>query len=791
MSGTRRRALAAGLLAGALAGAPAGAAQTVITAVDGPDALAAAVAAAASGDRIVVRGGEHRGPIVIGVPLELLGEGAPVVDGGGRATVIAVGAPDVTVRGLTIRGSGLSLDQENSGIAADDAPRLRVLDNRLEGVLFGIYLRRSPGATVEGNHILGAALDAPRRGDAIRVWYSDDVTLRDNEITGARDVVLWYSKRLEVLGNRVTGGRYGLHFMYCDDAAIRGNLLQGNSVGAFLMYSRRLRLAHNTIAGNHGPSGYGVGLKDMDDAELLDNQLVGNRVGVYLDNSPRDQGSTTLLVGNLLAANDIGISLLPNVERATFEGNSLVENRQQVEIAGGGGDPAANLWRGNHWSDYVGFDADSDGRGDLPYRSERLFEDLADRHPALRLFVASPATRALDLASRAFPIVRPQPRLEDLEPRLAATRPAGCPPLERPAGVPLAPIGGGLALAALALLSSPRLALRVAGTSGRGGRGARAAPARRREPAGEDGSDDPPTDAEPLVSVRGVTREFGRLRALDDVSFEIRPGESVALWGPNGAGKTTALRAVLGLLPVAGRVRLAGLDPRRHGSRARRHVGFVPQEVSLQADLRVAEILELHARLRRVPRERIPRIASAVGLEGRDRQRVGELSGGLRQRLAVGLALLSDPPLLILDEPTANLDAAARSDLVALVRRLHRQGKTLLFSSHRPGEVLALAGRVLRLEAGRLVEDGEPGEVLLDGREAELWLRIADSQFEAAGRALEESGWAPRAMGRHWVVVVASQHKARPLEHLVTRGISVLDFELEVSERPSGTRGRG
>src|SRR5581483_10170514 len=109
----------------------------------------------------------------------------------------------------------------------------------------------------------------------------------------------------------------------------------------------------------------------------------------------------------LLAAGEVGIRLLPNVGGLSVTGNAFVENQQQVEVAGAGGDPAANLWRDNHWSDYAGFDADGDGIGDVPYRSEKLYEQIVDRRPELRLFALSPAVPAIDFAARAFPLDTP------------------------------------------------------------------------------------------------------------------------------------------------------------------------------------------------------------------------------------------------------------------------------------------------------------------------------------------------------------------------------------------------
>lgn len=424
------------------------------------DLLPQALAAAAPGDVLVVDGGVLYGSLHIDRPVTLVGRNKPVLDGQDEGTVVIITAPQTTIEGFVIRNSGDSLDQENSGIVIE-APDVTVDGNRFENTLFGIYLREAHGSKIRNNVITGKDLPVPRRGDAIRIWYSKDVTVSGNRAQDGRDVVLWYSERLTVVRNDVSNGRYGLHFMYCDDALIAENRLLDNSVGAYLMYSRRMTMRHNTIAGNRGPSGYGIGLKDMDDAHVIENQFLDNRVGAFLDNSPREIDSVGLFQGNVFAYNDVGVELMPAVSRNQFTANSFVDNEEHVALAGGGA-PGANRWTvdgvGNFWSNYAGFDADGDGFGDVTYTSQRLFEDLMGREPALRLFLYSPATDALDFAARAFPIVRPQPKLEDRNPLMRAREVDSAPPIPSPS-TNLAWFGLVIILVPLAigLMALPRL----------------------------------------------------------------------------------------------------------------------------------------------------------------------------------------------------------------------------------------------------------------------------------------------------------------------------------------------
>lgn len=402
----------------------------VVTSQGTYDSLSEALAQAKEGEKIEVYGGVYKGPLVVDRSVELVGYDWPVIDGGDQGTVVKITSPDVTLRGFVIRNSGDSLDQENSGLAIE-APGAVIEGNRLEDTLFGIYLREAHGSTIRNNDITSMDLEVPRRGDPVRVWFSNDVLVEGNKINKGRDVVLWYSERLTIRDNEVSEGRYGLHFMYCDDAIIENNLLMNNSVGSFLMYSRRLHLVGNTIAYNRGPSGFGVGMKDLDDAVVENNLFLDNRIGAHLDNSPREINSIGLFEGNVFAFNDIGVNLMPSVRHNTFVNNSFVDNEQQVGIAGGGGRSEDNIWtvdrQGNYWSDYVGYDGDADGLGDVPYKSEKLFENLADQDSSLRLFLYSPVEQAIDFAARAVPFVKPHPKMMDEAPLMDPVMPPGLP----------------------------------------------------------------------------------------------------------------------------------------------------------------------------------------------------------------------------------------------------------------------------------------------------------------------------------------------------------------------------
>jgi ABC-type multidrug transport system ATPase subunit len=284
-----------------------------------------------------------------------------------------------------------------------------------------------------------------------------------------------------------------------------------------------------------------------------------------------------------------------------------------------------------------------------------------------------------------------------------------------------------------------------------------------------------------MIEVTGLTKQFGALTAVDHLSFQVAAGEAVALWGANGAGKTTAIRCVLGLMPFEGEIRLDGLDVSRNGKQARRRIGFVPQELTFHDDLTVAETITFYARLKKVPggtdfSELLDRLALSPHID----KPVRDLSGGLKQRLALALALLADPPILVLDEPTSNLDIRAREDFLGLLHELKLGGKALLFSSHHLDEVTHLADRVLLLEAGHLVVDAPPYELEERlGWQSTLHLYLQATTIDPVLDILTASGLAVSRNGRGVRVQVAPGEKGKVLRTLHEAGYEVEDFAVE------------
>ena len=248
-------------------------------------------------------------------------------------------------------------------------------------------------------------------------------------------------------------------------------------------------------------------------------------------------------------------------------------------------------------------------------------------------------------------------------------------------------------------------------------------------------------DASPLVHARDLVKRFGSFVAVDGVDFDIAPGEAYGFLGPNGAGKTSTMRMIACMSPVSdGILRVLGMDPACQGAEIRGRIGLVPQEDTLDLELTVLDNLLVYGRYfdlpRKVIRERAEQLLEFTQLSERAHDKVEPLSGGMKRRLTIARSLVSEPDLLILDEPTTGLDPQARHLLWDRLYRLKQQGVTQVITTHYMDEAEQLCDRLAVMDRGRFAAEGSPRELIgrFSTREV-LELRFASERNEdVAGR---------------------------------------------------------
>jgi Cu-processing system ATP-binding protein len=282
------------------------------------------------------------------------------------------------------------------------------------------------------------------------------------------------------------------------------------------------------------------------------------------------------------------------------------------------------------------------------------------------------------------------------------------------------------------------------------------------------------------VEIRNVVKRFGKVEAVRDVSFTLPEGETVALVGHNGAGKTTLMKLMLGLIrPTEGKLTVLGDDPAAGEFSARRRLGYLPENVAFNAALTGRETLAFYARLKREPAQSATALLERVGLTHAADRRVGTYSKGMRQRLGLAQALLGEPRVLLLDEPTTGLDPALRHSFYEIVEKLRGHGATVLLSSHALTELEERAGRVIIMNRGIKVADGTLDELRRVARlPTRIRLKVTDAGLANVPDWLGPlGGW--RRMNGHMVEIDASpESKIEVLRRATDAGAPVEDLDV-------------
>ncbi len=373
--------------------------------------IQAAITQAAAGDTVRVARGVYRENLRITKPLQLIGEDRPTLDGSGHGDIIRVASPDVSVAGFILADSGHDLEAQNAGIYIQPGShRARVSACDFSYTLFGLWIEKADGVRIERNLITGKRdLDSSQRGNGIQLYNTHGARIEGNHISFVRDAIyVDVSHDAVFRGNRMHHSRYGTHYMNSYRNLWEDNDSYYNRGGLALMEVRDQVVRNNRAWGN---TDHGIMLRTIQDAVVENNVVAGNGRGFFIYDAEYNT-----LRGNLVVDNQVGVHLWAGSVRNEVEGNDFIGNREQVRYVASR-DETWGARSGNHWSNYLGWDRNGDGRGDVPYEANDLVDRLAWRHPLVKLLLASPAIQTLRLISRQFPLLR-APSIVDPQPRM-------------------------------------------------------------------------------------------------------------------------------------------------------------------------------------------------------------------------------------------------------------------------------------------------------------------------------------------------------------------------------------
>ena len=395
----------------ALAMTLAGACQAATLHVRAGDDLTAAVRKAKAGDVLEIARGTYRANLVIDKPLTLRGVDRPTISGGNQGDTIRVTAPDVVIEGLIVRDSGDDLKDQNAGIYLyPGAHRAVVRRCDLTYNLFGLWIEKANDVLIEHNVITGKReYSSPQRGNGVQLYNTKGAKILNNNISFVRDALyVDVSHHALFKGNRLHHLRYGTHYMNSNYNTWEDNESFFNRGGLALMEVRHQIVRNNRAWGN---SDHGIMLRTLQDSVIEGNVVAGNSRGFFIYDVEYIK-----LNNNLVVDNTVGVHLAAGSKNNEVEGNDFISNREQVRYVGAR-DERWGAKSGNHWSNYLGWDRDGDGVGDVPYEANDMVDRLTWRHPSVKLLLASPAVQALRLVGRQFPVLR-VPSVVDPKPRM-------------------------------------------------------------------------------------------------------------------------------------------------------------------------------------------------------------------------------------------------------------------------------------------------------------------------------------------------------------------------------------
>lgn len=375
------------------------------------ESLQAAVDSATPGDVVEVARGLYAGNLRIDKPLTLRGLDRPTLTGRGRGDTIRITAPDVTIEGLIVRDSGSDLQQQNAGIYIQPGAH-RAVVRRCDLVhnLFGLWIEGANDVRIERNLITGLReVISSQRGNGLQLYNTTGAQIIGNQISFVRDALyVDVSHHALFRGNRLHHSRYGTHYMNSYYNVWEDNDSYLNRGGLALMEARNQTVRNNRAWGN---TDHGIMLRTIQDSVVEHNIVAGNGRGFFIYDV-----EYTRLRDNLVIDNAVGIHLSAGSTRNQVDGNDFIGNREQVRYVG----VRDELWgrdAGNHWSNYLGWDRDGDGIGDIPYEANDMVDRLGWQHPEMKLLMSSPAIQALRLVGRQFPVLR-VPSVVDARPHM-------------------------------------------------------------------------------------------------------------------------------------------------------------------------------------------------------------------------------------------------------------------------------------------------------------------------------------------------------------------------------------
>jgi len=358
--------------------------------------------------------GHYSGPVVLTRPITIDGQGEVIIDAEGDGSVITIEANNTVIRGLHLINSGQSFDKTHAGITLK-ADKTLIENNTIDNTLFGINILGANDNIIRNNTITSIDTSLSLRGDGLRMWYSHDNLIENNEFVKVRDLYITNSIANRFIDNHISHSRIGFELVFSHENEIIANSIENNATGLMLIYSNDLLIKKNYISHLRSFSGSAMAFKESNGIHILENEVLHCAVGVST-NAPLDPENFLTITNNHFIYNDVALYFYGERGGHVLHGNHFEANLLDVQASA----PRASLynnWANNHWDTYQGFDRNKDGTGDTPFElyswSDRLWVDV----PMTQFFRGTPMLEIIDFMERLASFSEPVLMLRDKTPK--------------------------------------------------------------------------------------------------------------------------------------------------------------------------------------------------------------------------------------------------------------------------------------------------------------------------------------------------------------------------------------
>lgn len=361
-----------------------------------------AINKSANGDTIIIYPGVYKeGQIIINKKLFIKGINYPVLDGEKKVEILTIQHSGVVIEGIYFKNSGRSSYNDIAALRILDVRNVIVRNNKFENSFFGIYAQHATACTISSNELKSDAKDEISSGNGIHCWKSDSMQILGNTVTGHRDGIYFefVTSSLIKANTSFLNVRYGLHFMFSNSNTYVSNIFRDNGAGVAVMYSKGIRMFHNTFAENWGTAAYGILMKDITDSEVEGNHFKRNTVGIMMEGSNR-----IVLTKNSFDNNGWALKIQASCMDNMISQNNFKTNSFDVAT---NGELMLNKFEKNYWDKYEGYDLNRNGIGDVPYHPVSMYSMMSERNSASMMLFRSFIVSLLDKAEKMLPVITP------------------------------------------------------------------------------------------------------------------------------------------------------------------------------------------------------------------------------------------------------------------------------------------------------------------------------------------------------------------------------------------------